>query len=175
MMAQAMLAVLGLAASVAVGLILVGAGLAKLRHRQLLPGVIANYRLLPSALAAPVATALPLAEIIVGGAMLLGARPLPVLLGAGLLCLFALAMAINLLRGRAHISCGCGRPELSQRLSWPLVGRNLALAGALLPRALSPLPLGPFDLATAVAAGASVWLAYLLLGSIAAIPALSRR
>jgi len=169
MSATLALSVTGLAASIGVGLILFGAGLTKLRHRALLPGVIANYRLLPAAVVTPAAIALPLAEIAVGGLLLIGVRPLPVLLGAGLLGLFALAMAINLLRGRSHISCGCGRPELSQSLGWPLVARNLLLAAALLPRLAEPAPLAMLDLATALGAGVSLWLLYQLLASIAAI------
>ena len=168
------LSVTGLAASVGVGLILLGAGLGKLRHRALLPGVIANYRLLPAALVTPAAIILPLAEIAVGALLLGGIRPLPALLGIGLLVLFALAMAINLLRGRAHISCGCGRNELSQSLSWSLVARNLALAAALLPRLMEPAALSMLDIATAIGAGASLWLAYGLLniiGATAASPA----
>ncbi|MFD2428851.1 hypothetical protein ACFSUK_13225 [Sphingobium scionense] len=47
------LAIAALAAAIGIGLILLQAGLSKLRHRILLPGVIANYRLLPPALVAP--------------------------------------------------------------------------------------------------------------------------
>ncbi len=161
--------VTGLAASIGVGLIFASAGIVKLRHRRLLPGVIANYRLLPSALVSPAATLLPFAEIAIGVALIIGIRPLPVLLGMALLALFALAMAINLLRGRAHISCGCGRPELSQSLSWALVIRNLLFGGALLLRLPMTGPLGAFDLATAIAAGASLALLTVLVASIRAI------
>lgn len=171
-------AVTGLAASIGVGFIFASAGITKLRHRRLLPGVIANYRLLPSALVSPTAAVLPFAEIGIGAALIVGVRPLPVVLGIGLLGLFALAMAINLLRGRAHISCGCGRPELSQSLSWALVLRNLLFGGALLLRLPATGPLGAFDLATAIAAGASVALLTALVTSIRAIapsPALVSR
>jgi hypothetical protein len=167
------LGVTGLAGSIGVGLILLGAGFGKLRHRALLPGVIANYRLLPAALVMPTAIVLPLVEIAVGALLLGGIRPLPVLLGAGLLGLFALAMAINLLRGRAHISCGCGRKELSQSLSWPLVARNIALAAMLLPRLMEPAALSTFDIATAIGAGASLWLIYGLQTIIGATAASS--
>lgn len=172
------LSVTGLAASIGIGLIFMSAGIVKLRHRALLPGVIANYRLLPDRLVSPAAALLPLAEIVIGAALIGGVRPLPVLLGIGLLILFALAMAINLLRGRAHISCGCGRPELSQSLSWALVLRNLLFGAALLLRLPATSPLGAFDLATAIAAGASLALLTALVTSIRAIgpsPALVSR
>lgn len=165
------LSVTGLAASVGIGLTFLGAGIVKLRHRPLLPGVIANYRLLPSALVAPAAALLPWAEIAIGAALIAGVRPLPVWLGIILLGLFALAMAINLLRGRAHISCGCGRPELSQSLSWILVVRNLLFAAALLFRLPNAGPMGMIDLATAIAAGISLALLTALIDSIGAISA----
>jgi hypothetical protein len=53
---------------------------------------------------------------------------LPELSAAGLLLLFALAMGINLRRGRRHIDCGCFQNALKQTLSWALVMRNVVLA-----------------------------------------------
>ena len=47
-----------------------------------------------------------------------------------LLLLFAAAMAVNLRRGRADIDCGCALGLLKERISWPLVARNLVLAAA---------------------------------------------
>jgi len=53
---------------------------------------------------------------------------LPALFAAGLLGLYALAMAINLFRGRNHIDCGCSGPsDRTQIISWSLVKRNLVL------------------------------------------------
>ncbi|MBT2187284.1 methylamine utilization protein MauE [Sphingobium sp. H33] len=172
------LSVTGLAASIGIGLIFTTAGIVKLRHRRLLPGVIANYRLLPDALVSPAATLLPLAEILIGAALIAGLRPVPALLGIALLGLFALAMAINILRGRSHISCGCGRPELSQSLSWTLVLRNLLFGAALLLRLPELATLAGIDLVTAVAAGLSLALLAALMSSIGAIgtaPALASR
>ena len=90
----------GFAASVFVGLIFVVAGIDKLRHRDLLPGVIANYRLLPAALVGPAATVLPVAELLLGTALLLGNRPVAPIAAIALLLVFAAAMAINIGRGR---------------------------------------------------------------------------
>ena len=69
------LAIAALAAAIGIGLILLQAGLSKLRHRILLPGVIANYRLLPPALVAPAAILLPLAEIAIGATLIAGLAP----------------------------------------------------------------------------------------------------
>jgi hypothetical protein len=66
--------------------------------------------------------------------------------------MYAAAIAINLRRGRAHISCGCGFGGASggdQPLSWWLVARNLLLGALAL---LATLP------ATSRALGAYDWL-----------------
>ena len=80
---------------------------------------------------------------------------------AGMLSIYAAAIAVNLLRGRVHISCGCGFGKISeedQLLSWSLVMRNVVLAGIALLPLLPPAPrsLHPIDwatLATAAIAG----------------------
>ncbi|MEF9603853.1 methylamine utilization protein MauE, partial [Paracoccus sp. PXZ] len=51
---------------------------------------------------------------------------------AGLLLVFAAALAINVLRGRTQIDCGCFRNGLKQPVSWLLVLRNLVLTGLAL-------------------------------------------
>jgi hypothetical protein len=66
-------------------------------------------------------------------------------------------MAVNLLRGRRELSCGCGGPNERRPIGAWMVWRNLLLAGALalviLPWTLRPLQ--PVDLLT-VAAGIAV-------------------
>ena len=52
-------------------------------------------------------------------------KELPALAAAVLLTVYSCAIAINLLRGRRDLDCGCGGPP--QRLHPGLVGRNLAL------------------------------------------------
>ena len=106
------LAIAALAAAIGIGLILLQAGVSKLRHRILLPGVIANYRLLPPALVAPAATLLPLAEIAIGATLIAGLAPVPVLLAMLLLAIFASAMAINIARGRSQ-------GEIDRYTVWP--------------------------------------------------------
>jgi uncharacterized membrane protein YphA (DoxX/SURF4 family) len=171
MMLPDIAAVATMAVSVCVGLIFLTAGATKLRHRALLPGVIANYRLLPNRLEEPVAALLPFVELALGLALILGLAPLPVLFVIALLLGFALAMAINIRRGRTHIDCGCGHPALRQPLSWMLVGRNLLLALLLAPRLLSAPPLSSVDMAVAAAAGLALCLITLLVQSVAALAA----
>lgn len=163
------LALTGRIATVGMGLVFVSAAIAKLRHRALLPGVIANYRLLPEALVAPAATVLPGAELGLGLWLLGGALVAPAAaLAMALLALFAWAMAVNLRRGRGHIDCGCGNAALRQPLAWPLVLRNLGLAALLLPALAGlPAPAGTWPLAWA--GGAVLFLSFQLFNAIVAL------
>jgi Ca2+/Na+ antiporter len=121
------------------------------------------YRLWPDSLTAKTAAALPWLEIATALLLLLSAsRPVGALLAASLLLLYMAAMAVNLLRGRRDIECGCGGE--AQSLSWILVARNLLLsAGAA--ALLVPAPTRALHATDAVVAGALVamlaltWLA----------------
>ena len=170
----AVLPLLGVAASVAVALLLGFAGIDKLRHRALLPGVIANYRLLPDALVSPAAALLPAVELLVAAALVLGLAPLAPLAAIVLLLVFAAAMAINIGRGRRHIDCGCGHAGLRQQLGWGQVGRNVALAAALLPALAGRAGLGVADAAVAMAAGVAIYLMLLLFSALGALAAPGR-
>lgn len=162
--------VVGLAGALGVGLVFTHAAVSKLQHRDLLPGIVANYRILPEPLVTPVASALPFVELVLGLALLAGAR-MAVLPAAAALLAFAAAMAINLHRGRGHIDCGCGRSQLRQTLAWPLVARNLGLAAIVAVRLLpAPAPSG-FDLATAMVGGAMLFLMTVLFTAIGALTA----
>ncbi|MCS7268601.1 MAG: hypothetical protein NZ704_11155 [Geminicoccaceae bacterium] len=115
-------------ALVLAGIFLPGAW-SKLRAMDEVIGVVADYRLLPDRLVEPFARALPWAEIATGVSVLLPpSRPAGAALALALLCLFALAMAINLARGRREIDCGCFIGRQKERIAWSLVLRNLLLA-----------------------------------------------
>lgn len=160
--------VVGAAAGIGVGAMFLSAGLAKLRRRRSFPGVVANYRLLPSVLVAPVAAALPVAEIAIGSALIAGVRSAAVPAGL-LLLLFAAAMAVNIGRGRSHIDCGCGRSELRQPLSRTLVARNLLLAMLLLPLLVPTPPFGSALWLIALAAGVALYLLTVLANALSAL------
>ena len=121
-----------IALRVLLALVFLVAGAGKSGHREELEGVIANYRVLPRALAGPFSRVLGPLEILIGLALLAGslASPLAESAAALLLGAFALAMGINLRRGRAHIDCGCFRGTLRQTLRVELVCRNLLLVAA---------------------------------------------
>jgi uncharacterized membrane protein YphA (DoxX/SURF4 family) len=128
-----------------IALVFLTAAMGKVRHWTVFHGVVANYRLLPEVLVAPFAYFLPPFEALLGAALLFGLlSPGTELAAAALLLLFAVAIAINLKRGRHHIDCGCFQSALKQTLSWILVIRNAALA-LLLGVSLLPAD-GPGDL-----------------------------
>ena len=109
----------------------------KLRDLALFQANIDNYRLLPDGLAWPAAILLPLWELAAGALLLFDpTRTVGAVLAIGLLAIVTTAVAINLLRGRTEIDCGCGSlggHVGDQTLSWGLVARNalLALAAVL--------------------------------------------
>lgn len=106
----------------------------KLRDLALFQANIDNYRLLPDGLAWPAAILLPLWELAAGALLLFDAtRMVGAVLAIGLLAIVTTAVAINLLRGRTEIDCGCGNlggHVGDQTLSWGLVARNALLAFA---------------------------------------------
>jgi uncharacterized membrane protein YphA (DoxX/SURF4 family) len=122
--------------SVALGLLLVAAAWHKLSSLPQFTAVVADYQLLPQFLVSPTALIVPLAELVFGLAWLTGfAIPWIAPLTAGMFALYAVAIAINLVRGRLHISCGCGLGAVSaenQHLSWVLVLRNTLLVAVAL-------------------------------------------
>lgn len=160
----------GLAASVCAGLVFLLAAVAKLRHRQLLPGVIANYRLLPDALVTPAAILLPVAELAIGVALLAGSRPLAPVAAIALLLVFAGAIAVNIRRGRTQIDCGCGHDGLRQGLHWPLVVRNVVLAGALALRLPDGEAMAASEIMVAAMSGIVLFMLILFFNALNALP-----
>jgi hypothetical protein len=158
------------------GLVFMLAAIQKAAHWRILPGVIANYRLLPRWMNWPVAALLPPAEVILGIALLSAQlRPWPEMAAIAMLLLFAAAMTINIRRGRDHIDCGCGETFLRQTLSWALVTRNAVLVALLVP-SLVPTERMSMSLAfSSIAAGFGLFLLYLLFNILAALPPVERR
>ncbi len=160
-----------------VSLVLLTGGYGKLRHRVPFQGVVANYRLLPAALVAPAAYSIPPVELALGATLLPGlAFPWPELGAAALLLLFALAMGINLRRGRGHIDCGCFQSALKQTLSWTLVMRNVGLASLMLVALLShDAPQDPFALIGGFLTGGALFIILQALGTLWSISPAWRR
>ena len=173
---QELLASASVAGRVCVGLVFIVAAAQKAQHWRIFSAVVANYRLLPGWAVAPVAILLPPVELLVG-ILLLSAQfaPFGAEAGIALLGLFAVAMAINLRRGRSQIDCGCGHAFLKQTLNWTLVGRNAGLAGLLVPSLLFAKPMTMATALSGVATGLAFFMLYLLLNVFAALPPVEAR
>jgi putative oxidoreductase len=104
------------------------AGSAKLLDPSAFAQDISHYRVLPDKLVPALAVGLPVLECVVALALLTrtylrGAASL----GAGMLALFACAMAQAKLRG-IDLDCGCFGREIADPVSWTKVALNAGLA-----------------------------------------------
>jgi hypothetical protein len=156
-------------------LVFLQAGVSKLLARDEFEGIVANYRVLPPTLVAPFAALLPYAELGAGLGLLWDVtRSTAALLAAAMLLLFALAMAVNLARGRRDIDCGCFKSALKQTISGWLIGRNVVLATAavalLLP--VASRATGVLDYMTVLAGGAMLFLFHYSAGVLSRRPAM---
>lgn len=155
--------VAGHALAIAAALVLLVGVVAKLRDWPSFRGALDAYRLLPEVLVTPVALALPALELIAAVALLF----VPYRVAGAVLALVVLAtvtsaVAVNVLRGRVDIDCGCGGAEGRQRLSWGLVLRNAVLMAVIAVGAQpgSVRELGALDYTTLVLASLALYGLY---------------
>lgn len=118
-----------------VALILLRAVLHKAADPARFSSILADYDLVPEWALLPLGLAIPSFEVSCALALAWGGSRLVGGYAAGLLLVsYGAAIAVNLLRGRREIDCGCG--GTAEALSWSLVVRNAILASMLLPAAL---------------------------------------
>lgn len=146
-----------------VALVLLGAAWHKLSEPNAFLSALAAYRIVPAGLLDPIAKAVPWMEIAIAAALLVPMSRVGALFAAAVLFLmYGAAIAINLLRGRSYIDCGCG--GAAHPLSWGLVVRNAVLAAAAL-AVTTPTSDRAFDWLDAVTLVAGVlafYVAYLM-------------
>ena len=149
-------AVIGLSRAI-VAILMLSAAMLKVRRFDDFQRALVGYKLLPTASSKPAAYAIVSAEFAAGLAAAAGL--LAGYVAAGLLiAIYAAAMAINLLRGRRHIDCGCGGAP--QPIGWWLVTRNVVLVAVCLV-ATRPAPsFGGWDYLTVAAGLATCALVY---------------
>jgi hypothetical protein len=155
--------------AIALAAIFAGSAAAKFVDLDLFEGAVANYRLVPGWLEKPVAWAAPLCESACAAGLLFAATraaaaaALVILLGV-----FSGAIAVNLVRGRRDIDCGCFGPALRQELGGSLLARNLVLIAVALALELpaAPRALEPVDFVT-IACGAVTLVMLYLSGNYA--------
>ncbi|MGR8949287.1 MAG: MauE/DoxX family redox-associated membrane protein [Gammaproteobacteria bacterium] len=103
--------------------------LSKARHFSIFRATLMDYEIVPQPiLGAAAALVLALEASIVLLVWVPGIAPLGMSLAVGLLLIYAVAIGINLLRGRRNIDCGCTGPAVRQSLSAWLLLRNTVLA-----------------------------------------------
>lgn len=113
-------------------LLLISAG-SKLRDTAEFERVLGAYEILPRLLLSPAAFVLPLLELALAAGLLLRVEPmLSAWLGAGMLLVFAVAIGINLARGRSEIDCGCHWGAGEGGIARWMVARNALVALLLL-------------------------------------------
>jgi len=105
---------------------------------------IDNYRMVPDALIGPLALMLPVAEILIGAALVSGVYARGAALVAGAMLLgFAAGMIQAIARG-INLDCGCFGQFAEAQVSWWTVARNLVLFALSLAVAAGPdMPLWP--------------------------------
>jgi hypothetical protein len=112
----------------AIGFVFLLAAIPKLVERREFERTVANYALLPSRFVPVVAAWLPRLELACALLLVLGiATAFVAAVTALLLAGFAVAVAVNLIRGR-EMSCGCFSTVAPRRIGWSLVAGDLLLA-----------------------------------------------
>ncbi len=114
------------------GGLLLAAGALKVGHPAELAATIAAFRLLPAAIAGPLAVALPYLELLLGLYLVAGlfTRVVAIVVAVQFV-LYAGAIASAVLR-HIQASCGCFGPTDSSVADWPHVAFDLSLAVASL-------------------------------------------
>ncbi len=94
--------------SFAFGLLLLVGALHKLAALGEFSEILSAYRIVPNGWVPVMAFGIGVAEAMIGiGWLFADAKTWPALATIGLLTVYATGMAVNLARGRTHISCGC--------------------------------------------------------------------
>ena len=143
---------------IALSLLFAWAGGHKVRDVAGFRSALASYELLPAGWIGPCTVGLIAMEISVAiGLWLPGCAVIVGLAAAGLFALYALAIVINLVRGRRDIDCGCAGVAGDQPLSGGLVSRNavLVIVALVITLPAVPRPLTWLDAIT-ISAGVSV-------------------
>ena len=152
--------------SLGFGLLFLLAAVHKLTALQKFRATLSAYEVLPGALTAPASILIPFIEALLGTAWLLAMQPVIVAFtSAAVLGGYTSGIAINLLRGRIYIDCGCsmgGSAGRDQQLSWGLVARNCILIVAALTATVPATErvIGVVDYVTLVAGLLAIVLLY---------------
>jgi hypothetical protein len=150
-------ALVSVSATALITLIFAKAAWHKLADFASFTGFVADYQVVPEAVVTGISMGVVAAEVAVSIALAVPqTRLFGAVLAMAILLGYAGAMAINILRGRHHIDCGCGGEV--QPLHWSLVIRNAVLTGIVgLTVSSSASKLSLVETATAIAGGGLLW------------------
>jgi hypothetical protein len=164
--------VIAAAVQIAVGLILLQAAVGKVQRWREFKGILAAYQLLPHWAVSAGAAGVALVEFVTGLALVAAWRtPTIGVVAAGLFVVFAAAMAVNILRGRTSLDCGCFQ-SARQPLEWRLVFRNLMCAGAVFAASGFSLSIDDaFRWIHALPAGVALFAIYIAMNALWALDA----
>lgn len=110
------------------GTLFLSTGMSKWKKMQEHIAIVKEYRILPASSIPLFVRAEIAVELLTGVLLFLGMfQTFGASLASLLLILYSFAIALNLIRGRREISCGCGGVAGNHRISWLLVVRNLLL------------------------------------------------
>jgi uncharacterized membrane protein YphA (DoxX/SURF4 family) len=114
---------------IAVGVLFIWAGGAKIGHADVFAAQITAFRIVPHVLIAPMALLLPFCEVLLGLYLVLGLYTrIAALIAVVQLAIFAVAIGSAVARGLS-LSCGCFGPGDTTVTSWPEVVRDVIFAG----------------------------------------------
>jgi hypothetical protein len=133
------------------------AALKKLLSFSVFKATLEGYQIIPAGLQKPVSSLVIVLEFLLCGMWIIEPLRQTAAIGSSMiLAMYAVAIGVNLLRSRSHISCGCGWRE--QPLSWALVARNgiyiLIVLSTLIPQIYRELQWIDFALGVLALTGA---------------------
>jgi uncharacterized membrane protein YphA (DoxX/SURF4 family) len=142
------------------------AAIHKLRDLRRFDEIFSAYGLVPGRVRLRLSRAVPLLEVLVAAGLLLDvSRKLAASSAIALLVAYAIAIVINLARGRRDLACGCGGPDDRRPIAPWMVWRNI-LTASLLALVLLPWGSRPWvltDLVTVVFGTITCALVYLCI------------
>jgi Methylamine utilisation protein MauE len=157
--------VIALIVSTAIAVLFASAALSKLAARAEFKAALAAYDILPSGALGMASYIVPVCELlIVAGLVPPATRAVAIGLAASILSGYALAIAVNLRRGRRYIDCGCGGFGKRRPIAPWMVARNLSLSLLLVLCDVVPDSVRPLHWMDAVTVlGAVVIISFLYL------------
>jgi hypothetical protein len=160
---------IGILVLACVALLFASAGVHKLRDIGRFDEIFAAYEIVPAAWGTMISRLVPILEIAVAvGLAVKVSRPYAAAFGIVMLAGYAVAIAVNLRRGRRDLACGCGGPGDRRPIAAWMIGRNavIALAAAAVFTAWSARPLSATDGITVAFGLLTVALVYLCIDQL---------